>query len=477
MLGRARKGVLWVSVVVYGSKVLNVATTLILARILAPEDYGLLAAASVVVAALVVFTDMGLGTAIVQSKADRQRMASTAFFLMPAIGLLLYLVAFASAGTLADLLNSPRSENLIRVVSLSLLLGSFATVPAALLEKDMAYKRKAIPDLVPTFVYIAVTLVLATAFDAGPYSLAIGSVSSTVAAVVLVWAVSSWRPSWCFDWAIAKQLVSFGKHVLGGGVIIYVTTNMDNIFVSRVEGPAALGLYGLAYSLANLPATHIADVIGRVLLPSFVQMNDDLARLRRNYVRSLKLITLVVSPVVAGLAATSPVLVPVLLGPKWEPMVPALALLLVFGGIRSVAGSTGSLLLAVGRPGVIFVTGLTGLALQAIALPVFLLVLDMGVTGAGLAVALASLVNSALIMAVVQRMLHFSGRRTLALGTRRLLPAALMGGVVWGVGTALPVALPTLLLQVVLGAALYVGFLVLINGRAPIDEARALTGR
>ena len=254
LMRRTRSGVLWVGVVMIGSKVLSVATTLILARLLAPNDFGLVAASGIVISALALFTDLGFGAAIIHSRANRQRMASTAFFILPVIGLGLYVLAFASAPTLAHLLGSPGAATIMRIVAVNIVLSSLTIVPSVLLEKDMAYRRKVIPDLVPTIVYIPVTLTLAAGLHWGAYSMAWGMVAMAVTSLVLNWVVSGWRPSPVFDWAVARDLTRYGRNVLGGSLVAYLATNLDNAFVSRAVGTAGLGYYTLAYSIANLPA-------------------------------------------------------------------------------------------------------------------------------------------------------------------------------------------------------------------------------
>lgn len=477
LLQRARKGVIWVGFVSIGAKLLSVATTLVLARILTPEDFGLVAVANVIVAALAIFTDLGLGAAIIHSKAPRQRLASTAFFVMPVIGLVLYILSYATAPFLADLLNNEAATPIIRIVSLTLLISSFALVPSILLEKDMAYKRKVLPDLTPTITYIVTVIILAKGFNLGAYSIAYALIVQAFTGLILNWIAARWKPSLIFDMGIAKELFGYGKNVLGGSVIGYLATNMDNAFISRSTGSAGLGFYTLGYSVANLPATHVGDVIGRVLFPSFVELNEQRERLRAAYTRALRLLVVVTFPLIAGIAAVANPFVHVVLGEKWLAIIPVLQILGIFTAFRVVSGATGSLFLATNNSRLILLNGIVGLTLQAIALYVLVVLYDSGLVGASWAVSLASLINSFYIAYYAKRIIGFSIRQMILWSVRLVLPSILMGGVVYTVTMVLPAVWWALLLQTVVGAIVYVLLLALINGTAVISEILSLARR
>lgn len=459
-----------------GAKALSVVTTLVLARILAPEQVGLMAAATVVIAAAALFGDAGFGAAVIASRDERQRVASTAFFLVPLVALVLYAGVALSAPGLAALMDSPDSVPLIRIAALVLVLNSLSLVPSALLEKDMRFRRKAVPELLPVVLYAVTALVLAQAFDAGAYAIAVGQVVSAASGTALYWLVAGWRPTLLFDRAVALRLAGYGKHVLGGNAVLYLTTNMDNVVVSRLGGADALGLYAIAYALANLPATHLADVVGRVLLPSYVELSEDPTRLRRGYARTVDALVLVVFPVVVGLAATSPVLVPLMLGEDWRPMVPVLAVLLVFGAARGLSGATGNLFLAVGRPEVLFITGIAGLLLQTGGFVVVVLA-GGGLLAVACVVSGAAVFNGLLILGYVQGVMHFHAGRLAGAVARRCVPLVVMGLLVLAVGEVAGPSWPTLLAQVATGAIAYPVVLLATEGSGRLREALALLRR
>jgi O-antigen/teichoic acid export membrane protein len=304
----------------------------------------------------------------------------------------------------------------------------------------------------------------------GAYSIAIALVVQALTGLVLNWLFVRWRPSLIFDRHIAAQLLGYSKHVLGGSVIVYLATNMDNTFVSRSSGVAALGLYVMAYNIANMPATQVADVIGRVLFPSFVELNDDPERLRRAYVRSLKILIVIAFPLLAGLAAVAAPFVTVVMGAKWLPIIGVLQILIIFTAFRVVSGATGSLFLATGHTRFILWSGIAGLLLQAAFLTLAVVWLGGGIIGASWAVSLASVINGVFIATWVNKVVPFSWFDLLEPAIRLVTPSVLMGLVVFALSLALPLEWWALGLEVMVGAALYALFVLTILGRSFITD-------
>jgi O-antigen/teichoic acid export membrane protein len=400
---QAVRGVLWVALATGTTRALTFVTYLLLARILAPREFGVFAVATIVVNALLIFNDLGLGPAIVQNPGDRDTVASTALVVIPVLGAGIAGLSAVSASATARLLGDPGAAGVLRVLSLSIFFSSLAVVPSMLLEKDLAFRRQVVPQVLPAALFAVTAVLLAARTGAGAYSLAVAEVVDSVALAIGSWMACTWRPRWRFSWATARQLFRYGKHVLGGGVVLYLATNMDNAFVSRSAGQRALGIYVLAYLIANLPATEIADLAGRVLFPAFVMLDGRPEELRRAYGRSLTALTLVTLPLFVMLASLARPLVAAIFGHNWSGMVAPLRILPVFGAFRVLSGVSGNLFLAVNRPRYILLTGLVGLSLQAGLLWLFVVARHGGALGASVAVTIASGVLVWLIAALVGR--------------------------------------------------------------------------
>lgn len=466
---RAAVGVLWVGFTTAGARVLGAATTIVLARLLAPRDFGVVAVASIVITALALFSDLGVGPALVQHPGQRDAVASTCSFLTPAFGLALFLAAFSTAPLSARWLGDPSAVGVIRVLSVSLVINSLGIVPSMLLEKDLRFRRKSIPDGVPIVVFAAFAVTLAS-LGMGAYSLAYGQIAQACTGVMLSWLLCGWRPKRRFDTRIARDLLGYGKHVLGGSIIIYLTTTLDNGFVSKEAGAGALGAYVLAYTIANLPATDVADVAGRVLFPSFVEINRQPDRLRKAYLRSVALLAVATFPMLAGMAGLAGPITVLVLGPRWHGVREPLMILTLFSAFRVLAGVTGNLLLAMGRPRIILLTGLSGLVIQITLLWLFVVRLGWGATGASWAVSGAAAINGVVILVFVHSLVQIALPTLVVEGLRIAGPALLSFGVFRLGAVVLPTTIPSLVLTSVAGALCYVGAVVASGGSRRLKE-------
>lgn len=474
---QAVRGVFWVALATGTTRALTFVTYLLLARILAPKEFGVFAVATIVVNALLIFNDLGLGPAIVQSPGDRDTVASTALVVIPVLGGAIAGLSALAAPATARLLGDAGAAGVVRVLSLSIFFSSLAVVPNMLLEKDLAFKRQVLPQVLPAALFAATAVLLAAATGAGAYSLAAAEVVDSAALAVGSWIACTWRPTWRFRWATARQLLRYGKHVLGGGVILYLATNMDNAFVSRSAGQRALGIYALAYLIANLPATEIADLAGRVLFPAFVTLGGRPEELGRAYGRSLTALTLVTLPLFVILASLARPLVSAVFGRNWVGMVGPLRVLPVFGAFRVLSGVSGNLFLAANRPRYILLTGLVGLSLQAGLLWLFVVARHGGAFGASLAVTAAAGLVVWLMATLVGRIVSITWA-TVVPRAGRLLAAGCLGAVA-GLAVARSPLPPAF--QLALGALsivlVYGGALILLGGREDLAEVVQLLRR
>ena len=474
---QAVRGVFWVALATGTTRALTFVTYLLLARILAPKEFGVFAVATIVVNALLIFNDLGLGPAIVQSSGDRDTVASTALVVIPVLGGVIAGLSALGAPATARLLGDPGAAGVVRVLSLSVFFSSLAVVPNMLLEKDLAFKRQVLPQVLPAVLFAATAVLLAATTRAGAYSLAVAEVVDSAALAIGSWIACSWRPAWRFSWTTARQLLRYGKHVLGGGVILYLATNMDNAFVSRSAGRRALGIYVLAYLIANLPATEIADLAGRVLFPAFVTLDGRPEELRRAYGRSVTALTLVTLPLFVMLASLARPLVGAVFGRTWAGMVAPLRVLPVFGALRVLSGVSGNLFLAVNRPRYILLTGLVGLSLQAGLLWLFVVARRGGALGASVAVTAAAGLVVWLMATLVGRIVSITWA-TVVPRAGRLVGAACLAAAAGLAAARAPLApvaqlvLGGLSVLLVYGVALY-----LLGGREDVVEVVQLLRR
>jgi len=366
-------------------------STAVVARYLAPTDFAVVAAAGALAGVIGALQESGLGAAVVQHAGDGERAATT--------GLVLNL-AGATAGMACCLALTPWLARFFQIdqpVALAvaftpLWLRAWMNVPLARLQKALDFRRCALVEGVQVLCYPALTIPLAVA-GTGAWALVAGQAGATAAGALAAWLLSAWRPRLReFDWETGRQLMRYGRPLVWSNLLGMVNDRVDNWVVGRTLGPAALGLYVMAFRLATLPRTGFTFVVSRVLFPTMTALRGDERRMREAFLRALHWVAACAMPASVGMALVAPDIVQVALGPRWSGVVTPLRVLAGFALLASLAATTGDVFKATGRSVLIFRIGLvhsavlcTGLALLA----------PRGIAWVGLAVTLAAAVSSA----------------------------------------------------------------------------------
>ncbi len=335
--------------VTFFNRGLNVLTRVILARLLFPEDFGLVAIASIIINAVSLFREMGVESAIIYRKSRVEEASHTAFIMIPVIASGLYAIVYLIAPYAGDFYNEVEVSSIIRVSGITLLLSSLTSVPITLFAKELNFRKRMIPEVVSNLVYTLLTILLAlNGFRV--WSLVYGGLISGFIGFVTVWAITPYRPKFVFDTTLAKEMIGYGKYVLGAQIVIFVLTNVDNAVVGKMLDMKALGYYAMAYSIASMPATNITHIVGKILFPTYSILQDNREKLGRMFIMVVKYVSFLTVPVSFCLFALAPELVTYILGEKWIPVIPALRILCLYGLLRSLNATTGDLFNATGNP-------------------------------------------------------------------------------------------------------------------------------
>jgi O-antigen/teichoic acid export membrane protein len=447
-----------------GMRVISIVSAIILARLLDPADFGVVSLVAIVLSTTALFSGLGMGLAVVHSQADRRIVASHAFLATAASGTLLCLLLLAGAPLCAWLLGSQDVVPYIRAMSPLILLGALAAVPEAMLHKDLLFGRVSASVLFSEVLSLALAVVMALN-GFGVWSLVVSGLVRAAAYLVLLAIVLPDRARlrlrrW--DWPIMRGLLDYGLQAMGGGIVSFIYSIMDNFIVGRTLGPTHLGWYSRAYDFSTRSVDAFMNVIGVVLFPSYTKIQGDPDRLSRAYLKSLRLISFVTVPVSLGMLVTAPETVPTLLGEKWVPMVPAFMVLCGMSLVKTLSGTTGALFASIGRPSYNLRAGLLVLAIM---LPSIVLLLPWGITGVAVALLLTHVVG--FVFNMYQAGLVF-GRAGLLM-VRAVGPAIMAGGLMVGAVaiTKLLVVLPpggtssmsAILIMVIAGGLVYGAFL------------------
>lgn len=398
---RTVRGVMWVSLIQLSRSGMQFVVTVILARLLYPEDFGTLGMAVIFLSLISRLNNLGFSAALVQRKELSNDHLSTAFWSNFMAGAVLYALAAASSPFVADFFNNPQVQPLMMVVSLSLIIGPIGMVHSTVLTRKLDFGRNGLFQIGGTFVEGVVSISMAlTGF--GVWSLVWGELISAALTAAGKWFIVDWRPSFRFRFSCFKDLFSFGIYNTGVNLVNSGASNVDYFFVGKFLGAGFLGVYTLAFNLATLSFRKIAMLVGRVTFPAFSRIQDDDDLMRRMYLKSVSYASVITFPVAAGLFAIAPDLIPVVYTTKWLAAILPLQILCAVGLLKSVEVSVFAVYQAKGRPDLDFKLQCVYLAFLAAGV---LIGLKAGIVGVAAAVAVVEVVFCTIRQYVVNRLI------------------------------------------------------------------------
>jgi O-antigen/teichoic acid export membrane protein len=342
--GKIRRGLAWSTLSSTMLRLGSLLVGVVLARLLAPEDFGVYAIALAVQSVLMTLADLGMSVDLVRAP-DPVRRAPTVATVSLVSGIVLALVMTLTAGPAAALMGAPNATDVIMVLSWTIVVSAAGVVPYAKLQREFDQRSLFICSLVDFAVGTTTTIALVK-LGMGPMALAVGRVVAQSAATALQFFITRVRPRFGFDRAIARSALVFGIPLAGANFLSWALLNIDNVVISRVAGLTALGLYVLAFNISSWPMTVIGQAIRSVSLAGFshaAQRDDDRALLT-----GLGLTWAVALPVGVLLAALARPLVVLLYGERWSSSAAVLAALGFFGALRVVLDLFATYLMARG---------------------------------------------------------------------------------------------------------------------------------
>jgi O-antigen/teichoic acid export membrane protein len=311
-----------------GQFVLQSISTVVLARLLVPAEFGMVAMVTAITGLASAFADLGLSEATIQRKEITHNQVSALFWINLAVGMGLTLVTAAIAPVLAKFYREPRLVNITLVLSITFLIGSLRVQPDALLKRQMRFSALAIRDLSSYSLAVAVAVTMALR-GAGYWALVALPLTLNFSQMVLSWLMVGWRPSLPRRDADVGSMVAFGGNVAASYLIFNLNRNVDNVLIGWYWGAAPLGLYSRAYNLLMLPVRQLSAPAASVAVPAFSKIQSDSERFARYYLRAASLIMWISAPLFGFLfVAAKPVIV-LVLGAKWQDAAPVFQILAI----------------------------------------------------------------------------------------------------------------------------------------------------
>jgi PST family polysaccharide transporter len=444
--------------------------------LLTPSDFGVVAAAMVVMVVAWQLTDLGTSAVIIQRHAIDATLVSTLFWFNVSLGGALAALAVALAGPTATALGQPAAAPAIQALAVVSLIGALGNMHFALLRRKMQFGRLARANIGNAVVSGVVGIGLAVA-GAGIWALVIGTIAGTAVAVMAQWRYEAWRPSATFSVRRLREVARFSIEFFGSSALATTFTQLDKVIISRLLGGAPLGTYTLAQRTVTSPVNTISEAVSNVSFSAFSREQKNARVLRSGASRAVGVVALVVLPSMVGLAVLADRAVPAVYGPGWEAAVPVVQVLAPVAAVQSLSRVTDSVMLAMGRSDWLYRWALAYCLAGALAMAVSARWGLLGVT-LGLAAVVAVLTPFQVKMALTLIDMPLSAL------LRPLVPHALITAVMamtaWGtargVGLLGASELAELLSGTAAGAAV---FLVLMwRCRVPaVDDARRVLGR
>lgn len=349
---RTARAAVWALIATAGTRIVTLVSLAVLARLLAPAEFGLLAFALVYITYAETIGDLGTGVALIYWPARRDDAAQVTFLINVAMGVFWCVLTLLLAPQIAGFFRNPDAAAIVRALAFAFLIKFLGNTHDALAQKDLRFRARIVPELGLAVVKAGVSIALAAA-GFGAWSLVWGHLAGMTMWTIGAWLIVPWRPSLTMPHGLAGPMLRYGQGIVGVNILAAIVHHADLAVVGRMLGAAALGAYQIAYKIPEATITVIIWVVGKVLFPSFSRLQHDTPALRRAYLAALTYVSLVTIPSAAGLFIVADPLVRVFFGERWAAAIPILEWLAIYAGIRSIGTHAGDILKATGRSGVL----------------------------------------------------------------------------------------------------------------------------
>ncbi len=418
-------GVIWTGIAKLVLQVYMIVVMIILARLLAVRDFGVIGMAPLLTVAMSIVNDRGLGTAIIQKRNLDMAHLSSVFWGGVALGVVLFFISLLAADPLAGFLHEPRLGPVISVLAAGFIIGAFAIVQRGLLTREMSFKQLAFIEVVSVAVSGTLAIVMAL-LGFGVWSLVSNILFKYVLDVIIFWAVSQWRPRFHFRFSEFKEYLAFSGSVMMTDTVVYLNNVADISIIEKMLGSTLFGYYSMAMNFVKIPVTRLSAIVSKVVFPAFSQVQNDLLKFKRAYLKATTLISLITFPLLTGMALLAHEFIVVFFTEKWLPMSMPLIILAPMALLKSVGTIRGPVFKACGRPDILLKWNV---AYFVLLVPSIYWGTRYGLTGVAACFTGLYLVTFPLIQIITNRQLNIRAREYIrAIATSSLGSLAMLGG-------------------------------------------------
>lgn len=444
-----------------GNQFVKLVISVVLARLLDPENYTTLALIQIFVIFAETLIKRGFATALLQRKNADNIDFSSALWLMLSLSIAFYTVLFFAAPAIANYYKQPLIIPALRIVSLTLFSGAFNSVQGAIIQRKLEFRKFCMSTLATTVVSGSVALYLAYA-GYGVWALVVQQMINSFLNVLILWLLDRWKPVMVFSLQRIKELFSFGWKILISSLMDTGYNSLSALVIGKRYIGDSLAFYNRGKTYPDLMATNLTSIALAVLFPAYAQHQDDPIRVREMVRKTNRSTSLMIFPMMAGLAAVATPFVSVLLTDKWLPSVPYMQLMCVVSALYPLEATDLQAMNALGRSDLYLKTEIIKKVFGLVALATSVLAFTTPLAIAW-AVMLTAVFSMFVTMVVMKRLFAYRWRDQIWDMTPPFLLSAVMWAVVYGASLIPIPQLYSLILQVVCGIAVYLGLAVLLK--------------
>lgn len=350
-------GVFWITAQRFSQVVVNFVSGIILARLLSPEDYGLIGMLSIFMLISGTFIDGGFGMAIIQKKRPTQDDYSTVFFWNLGLAIFLYVVLFLSAPAIASFYHVPLLSKVLRVMGIVLIINALRAIHENMLNKQFQFKKLAVTSVVSSVISLTLTIWLAYK-GYGVWALVAQNLLLQAIPMFVYWLTNKWFPKLVFSVDSFKELFSFGFYMFLNALMSTIVNNIQGLLIGRLYNPALMGYYSKAHSTETLASTTISHAVTQVTFPLYSELQDQMGRMKAVIKKLTTTMAFVCFPMLFILILVAKPLFILLYSSKWLDSVPYFQLLCISGLAVSLGGINTQPIAAIGKSKVMFYWGI-----------------------------------------------------------------------------------------------------------------------
>lgn len=414
-------GAAWMIFLRLAIRGLGFISVVILARLLTPADFGLIALATVIIAALELMSAFSFDVALIQKQGqstDDYDTAWTITIIFSAItGLILVALAYPAARFYAD----PRLQPIMYVLAAGTVVEGFQNIGVVAFRKEMDFSREFVFQISKKIISFSVTVPLAF-WLRNYWALVAGIIAGKTAGTIVSYMAHPYRARW--STAAWAELFHFSRWLFLNNMLGFLRARASDLIVGKLAGPASLGIFTVSVELSQMPSSELVAPINRAVFPAYAQISGELSRLQQSYIDVVGMIAMLAIPPAIGLAALADVAVPVILGPKWMAAAPLISILGIAGAITTLETNIGAAYLALGRPEIL--TKLYGFYVALLVALLIPFTYHGGAMGAAWACLAAGVLNIPVYFGAMLRTLRLPVRRFLGAIWRPIVASLVM---------------------------------------------------